>query len=170
MSEIIDDRARMLERCLDDAGHQVTGTNAFGVSADQRAVTTASVFLAAATAIAAVLIGWEPDPATAQAVNLSGWLTAGLFYIATVICLWTAFPRISFVRGNPPDFWQHHLRQNSSYDAAIEDQIGEYERKLNANIRALAKAARGFQAAVVLGTSAPLTGVLVYFFLDLSGR
>lgn len=159
------DRIKTIERCLDDAARQVEGYNGFATSADQRAMALASVFIGAASAVTAGIIGWMAAGQPPQAIMISGGLAAAMFYAGALTCLWTAFPQITFVGGNPPEFWLHHLEHKSAYEEALESQIGEYERKIASNLRDRAACALRFRWGAVIGASAPVAGALTYLAL-----
>lgn len=154
---------RIVERCLDDGARQVAALNEFATASDQRAVTVASVYIGAATAIAAGLIGWFAQGSPPHDLVAAGVVTSGLFYVAAMVCLWTAFPQRTLVAGNPPEFWRWHLKYGSSYSAALLSQVEEYDRKISLNSKARATAAWWYRGGAILGAAAPAIGVAMFF-------
>lgn len=158
------DKQRILERCLDDGARQVEALNAFATAADQRAVTVASVYIGSATAIGAALIGWvsQAGQSISWPIIAAGTVSAALFYVAAVLCLWTAFPRRTPIAGNPPEFWNWSISKGKSYEEAMTFQIEEYERKIAENSADRRGAAIAYRIGAVMGASAPIAGAIVF--------
>jgi len=157
------DRIKIIERCLDDGGRQVDGLNGFATSADQRAVTVASVYIAAATAIVAGILAFLSSNAISLPVIAAGIVAASMFYIGALFCLWTAFPEITYISGNPPPFWLYHLEKNSEYQAALETQIDEYKLKISENSSQRSAAAKRFKRGAFIGASAPIAALSTFW-------
>jgi len=156
------DRLRVIERCLSDGACQVDGAANFAMSADQRAITIAGTYISAATAITAGLVAWS---AITTPVLVAGTLSAILFYFGALICIWVAFPQISYTAGNPPDFWEYHLKHATAYEDSLFSQIEEYTRKIAAHKVMLKRNAVRYKVGALIGAAAPVVGVVAYFIL-----
>lgn len=161
------DRQKIIERCLDDGARQIDGTIHFATSADQRAIVIASTYITAATALIAGLVAWASNATVPSDMLWGGIVAAVLFYLGAIICIWTAFPIITYAGGNPPNFWKYHIDQKTAYATAIESQISEYEEKIKLNALSLKKRAQLFRIGGIIGASAPLFGLIGYGLIRL---
>lgn len=122
------------------------------IAADQRAVTTASIFIAiAVAAVAGTLSGW----------SLSAGFTASFaMIVGAFLCFWSARPSEFYAPGNHPDQWWDC--RNADLTTAIGGETENYQARINRNSELLGQNGRLFMWGIYCAVASPVVAIMVF--------
>jgi len=129
------------------------------LAADQRATTSASIFIGFSAALFVGVITYWADQKDC-AVLLGGLLTAALLFFGAGCCFWAALPRDFYSPGNEPARWFGVVDQKIS--VALGREATNYQTRIDVNDRALGKMAQWFKWGTIVACIAPIAGAIVW--------
>lgn len=161
-SKISDEFAREIVR---EGEAYLAGQLQIATSADQRAAVMASVFAAAGAAFLAVIITVVSDTNNARTVFpiILGGTAAGIsFLIGASCCVRATMPCSFWTPGSEPDNWKGEIATGAELKAALGEQSGHIQDKIDDNNTVLERNALWFKWGGRLGIAAPFAGLIVW--------
>jgi hypothetical protein len=154
------EKTEILKHAIQDCHAQLGAAASFGIAADQRASTLASVYVTAATVIAAAAFGFINNSDLTSDIVVSTIIACGGLYIAGMICIITAMPTTFYSAGNPPEYWEWQLKTGNSLSQALKMQLDEHKDKIAINKKTMLRNAKFFKFGALTGVIAPIISFL----------
>lgn len=152
----------LLSEAIKDANSKLKDTLQIGISADQRAISLGSIYIAAATGVLGALIALK---ATDAPTVVGSILTSIAFFIGAFLCLKTAFPIPIWTAGSSPDFWKYYIDKNLPLKDAQHIQLDRLQTYITENYETLERNSRTFKAGAFVGLFSPIIGLISYLVL-----
>ena len=152
----------LLLEAIKDANSKLKDTLQIGISADQRAISLGSIYIAAATTVLGALIALKAN----DVPTLTGSIfTSILFFVGAFLCLKSAFPVPIWTSGSTPDFWKYYIDKNLPLEEARVTQLDQLERKITENYNTLEANSKTFKIGAFIGLFSPIIGLIIYAVL-----